>query len=491
MRTAPTILLVIGDDGIATIPCGIPDAMPFITRTVPNRLSEEILDLIAAYPKARLILCADNLAQDYRCDTVPRLNFLDRARLIDRRLKQNFPQARLTAQRAFRHDSHRILLVGLQENNPIFAWEERLRDRLPTLCLLPIEGAPLLTRLMPEAAQSWAMMVSRQKTGGLRQIVTYRGNLVFTRLTPLPSVGEETETAARDIRASLDYLTRYGLPTSKDLALLLLWPESASGTTAFADMPLRLIRFLSPFDAAQKLALPFAPPPAALDSDLLFAAQILTRRPVLGLMMSSTRIQRRHQILQFWGLRLAVGALIAVIGLTLAQAGDLISTLSKTHKDLSALTESRQTLAETQQQAAPETAPLGKLRAAVARKHIYEEQTPLPWHGLRELTLGLGKPLRLEGVTWTQVDSSAPEIFTLSFTVLTDGAKPERADAQAVFDTAAARIAHAMPDYQISVTKPPYPARPQDSVAPDTSQKMDAPTTEITLQRPGQRGTHE
>jgi len=48
------------------------------------------------------------------------------------------------------------------------------------------------------------MLVSRQKSGGFRQIVTFKNDLVFTRLTPLPSAeasGGEAEIISRDIKA--------------------------------------------------------------------------------------------------------------------------------------------------------------------------------------------------------------------------------------------------------------------------------------------------
>ena len=360
--TRPHIILMIGDDGIVVVPHHIRDAVPFFMPMENTTAKQEILDFIARSPTAKITLFADNLAQDYRSDTLPHLNFIDQAKLAERRLKLNFPAARLTARLRFKKSKDRQLMIGLNESNAVFGWAEKLHARLPTITLLPVEGARLIARLMPESATGWAMLVSRQKSGGLRQIVTYKNDLVFTRLTPLPAhPDDEAETIARDIKASLDYLTRHGLRGEKELAVLLLMPDNLHTNVAFKNLPLKSLRSLSSFEAAKKLALDFAPAKTDSGADLLFAAHLFASRPVLSLMLPDTRKIWLSQKITQWGLRVASLALIAAVLGTLWRAEDLTTTLYHVQKESAAHQNAHAALSHAQANAAPVTEPLGRL----------------------------------------------------------------------------------------------------------------------------------
>ncbi len=479
----PRIILTIGDDAVIAVPHEIPDTAPMIAPADDKLAVQKIIEFIARAPSARITLFADTLSQDYRCEDLPPLNLIDRTKLIRRRLKQAFPAARLRACLNFRKTPHRALLIGVHEDNPVFDWADRLRSRLPDIALLPIEGSRLMSRLMPEAAGSWAMMVSRQKSGGFRQIVTFKNDLVFTRLTPLPSAdvsGDESEILARDIKASLDYLARHGLRDPKELSVLIL--GTGGNASTFKSLPLKSIRFMSPALAAKQLGLPFAPEEKDASSDLLFAAHLVSRLiPSLPLMLPDVRAVWLTQFVQKWGMRLSVACLAVVVALTLWRAGDFAATLYQTQKEALQLAKTHFILEQEKAQAAPLTGPLGRLRQALERRHIYERPTPMPWRALNDLSKGIDQNSQIVALEWKRNESAEIESLRIVFRVINENPLAERAETVALFSRIAQNIAEAMPNYSIVTLKPPYPALPQESVTAVPT-AAEEPTGEIMLE---------
>ncbi|MDR3423470.1 MAG: hypothetical protein P4M13_00110 [Alphaproteobacteria bacterium] len=483
----PRIILMIGDDGIVVVPWETSHAQPFFVSAEDHGAAQDVLDFVARNPQARVTLFADNLAQDYRSDELPRLSIFDRAKLIRRRLKQVFPSALLTAHLNFKHSRDRVLMIGLHESNPVFLWADKLRNRLPDIALLPVEGARLAARLMPEAANGWAMLVCRQKSGGFRQIVTYKKDLVFTRLTPLSPADasdDDAEMIARDIQASLDYLTRQGLRDPLDLSVLLLMPDNLHSAVAFENLSLKSVRSLSPAAAAKHLSLPFTPEDDACDADIVFAAHLLlAMRPCLTLMLPEARQILRENTVRKFGLRAACAALLLVVLSGMWQAGSLISTLYRAETEAATLAKTRNALAEMQASAAPTTEPLGRMRQALERKRIYAQETPTPWAGLNELTGGALQDSQIVKLDWKKDGDAAPEVLTVTLRMTGSGNADDRAETVAAFTHAAQNIARAMPDYKVTDTKPPYPALPQEAVQTAEKTVATEPVGEISLQR--------
>jgi len=480
--SAQRILLMIGDDGLVAVPHKIPEA-PFFVPADSKRGTKELTAFLTRYPSARLTLVVDNLAQDYRNDDLPRLNFLDRAKLASRRLKQAFPSAKLSAVLPFKKSPNRVLLAATHESNAVFAWAERFRDRLPDIALLPVEGARLSAKLMPEAENGWAMMISRQKTGGLRQIVTFKNDLVFTRLTPLPPAdsGDETDIIARDIKASIDYLARYGMTNPESLAVLLLMPNDRHLSPPLKNLPLKSVRSLSPFGAAKALTLSLAPKPDDPEADVLFGSFIgAQRRPVLRLMLPDMRAIRLSRLARAYGLRAAAACLLLAISAALWSAGDLVATLLETRKVASQLAETKDTFEKAKTGAAPLTAHMARLREALEKRRIFEQKGLYPWPGINALARSLDADSRLVKLTWKNDLTS--ESLTVSLRLTTDETN-DKAATMAAFGRAAQNIAKGMPDYDVSVLKPPYPSLPDETVTASATILKPDPIGELSIQR--------
>jgi hypothetical protein len=490
-------ILLIGDEGLLCVRYPQTETPPpFFIHTGDEEGFDLLRTLLAKHAHTPIILLADTLGQDFRCETLPAgLNRFDRIKLIRRRLRQAFPHSRLSASFNLKSDRTRVMLAGIGKEDPACIWLERLaasgKRRPPRLCLLPVESAGIVTQLMPEAATGWAMLVSRQRTGGFRQIVVHKGEMVFTRLTPAlpPDAGaqEIAEVLARDIHASLGYLGRLGLANGNALQIAILAVPEGRENLRDKKLPVGSLKILSPHKAAVQLGLPFLPQTDDQFGDLLHAGWIARqKRPRLCLMPHDMRKAQQTAAIRRWGLRLAAMAMILALATTGLRASDLIATVMQSRNEAAHLSNLRNMLAQKQEAEAPETAPLGRLRAALERKRIYTQPTIAPWNVFVSLRNGLGDSARLVRLDW-QDDSGKPADEALTIDVrLTEtpdvtalSKETSKQDIVGRFHRIADNLTHAAPEYIVEVTHYPFPALPQEALSNEAAKDQTSTGNEI------------
>lgn len=492
-RDKPHIILLIGDEGILCLPFQIPDApSPFFADLQDERV-RRMLALAARHSRVPVTLLADTLAQDLRRDTLPQLNFFDRAKLIRRRLQQAFPQARLTASLPVKTDRAQVLLAGLQTGGAVFEWLARFAAARPghpaRVALLPVECAGIVAKLLPRAAQDWALLLSRQRTGGFRQIVTRNGELVFTRLTPsLPfdaMPNEIAATIARDLQATRGYLGRLGLHDRAPLPAVLLLPDACHEAIRKTPLPVEDPLLITPHDAAFKLGLPFAPTLDDPYGDVVCAGWLARKaKPLLALVPDDMRQVRRTVVIRQWGVRATAALLLAAFGMAGWDASDVANVFIAREKEAAQLATLKQQLAEEQTMTAPVTKPLGRLRAALERQRLFNAPMASPWAALRKLNDGLGAETRLVKLDWQdQSGKPADEILHVDARLTS---RPDIADREATaarFQQTAHSVAQAMPDYAVEVSRLPFPALPQEALSNGTADKKAEATAELSIRR--------
>ncbi len=484
-------ILMIGDDGVLCVPYDVAAVKePIFAAHTDEAAIHSVTILLAKHPKIPVILLADMLAQDFRPETLPRLSLLDRPKLIQRRLKQAFPQARLTASYTLKSSRTKIVMVGLQDESPLFDWLERAKSHLPRIGLLPLEVANLVMRLLPDAKDSWAMLLSQQRTGGFRQIVTHKGELIFTRLTaPLSDGASGDEIVAalqRDIKASLGYLGRLGLSDTNQLRIFLLLSDALHEAGGNLGLPVHSVTCVSPHKTAKHLRLPFIPNATDPYSDLLYAGYVARkRRLTLPLMLPDMKIVRNNMLIKQGGMRVATAAMLLALSLTGWHAVGLIKTFAQTQGEALQLVHLQNQLAQAQQTAAPLTEPLGRLRQAIERQRLFSEQTATPWQMLSALGNNLGTETRLTKFDWqNDSDDASHEVLHAELKLNAPSEPQDREQIINQFRQVAQNLNQLMPDYVVSVEHYPFPATPSESVSNNTADsKNAAPVAEITIRR--------
>jgi hypothetical protein len=481
----PRFVLVVGDDGVLLVPVQSAELDVEIFAATHDDVSKKAIQKrLAQNPKAPLTILANGAAQEFRVETLPPLNFLDRGKLTQRRLRQAFPQAYAASGRSL--DRTHTLLAGLHQGGEVAGWLGSSGLRAVELGLLPVESAGLIAHLVPEAKKGWAILLANFRTGGLRQIVTCDGRVVFTRQTPsLSAEAQEgvTEELLRVIEDSRRYLSRFGLTERADLRIVLLLgraPLAALRHHADAGH----MTLLSPQQAAETLGLDILPDAQCGDSDLVFAGWAGARRKLwLPLMPTAMKRQQQSVALARNGWRVALALLVLALGVAGGSVRPLVSQLYKNHRGAADVANLRAQLVVQEAALAPAAQPMGRLRAALERQRIFAEPQPGPWDVVQRLRQALDGHARAMSVDWRDDGTLRLDLR------LESGSEGRVADREAIvanFKALAEQLARQMPDYAVEITRYPFPALPQEALTNlgnEASAVSEAPTAGLTIRR--------
>ena len=450
-------------------------------------------------------MVGDLLEQSYRKEAVPRLNRVDRAKVLKRRLERAFPDTPLKAALKLADDpeeprSETCLLVGLPPATDWDRWLGFLREvenPVQALTLLPVEAAAMVDRLAralapaDRPAQGWAILIARQATGGFRQIVVHQGELVLTRLTPsLAMDAGPAEVAAeisRELKATLGYMTRLGYRAGSGLDILVLGDQALAAALGNpASMPGRLT-VVAAAEAARALGLAVPAEVEAADGALLgalWAGQ--RRRPVLQLLPADLRMRMMQgQALRWVSAGLAASALglasyAALAGVSALQVKQEVSWLSAWQGT------TRQQLARSEGDADAIRARAEAMRAVMEADRRLEATGASPFEALRALRQAMTRDEQLSALSWqlvepaearraqpaSQVGPGQDADFALDLTLdLGPGADP--AAAVAATDDLADRLAGAFPDRSVAIVRQAIDILPQQAFV--GSAGVDAP----------------
>lgn len=477
-------LLMVGEDGALLIPPEGKGEPVYVSGHGENS-AKQIITELCKKPKNPVIIMADVLAQEIRVETLPPVGFFDRRNLISRRLKQAFAETKFMG--CIKVEKNSAILAGLSEKSPVSAWLKRINSA-PNLsgfvCILPVECSDIACALSPENEQEWKLLLSWQRTGGLRQIVTRNSTPVFTRLTPpLPldaSAKEIASTINRDVQATLDYLSRLGLGDKAQISITALLPKHAH-----KEMGASNINLMTPYQAAKSLGLDFTPAPDDQTSDILFAAWFMKRsRMKLKLMLPEDKIRLRHAMIKRTGIICATIAWMAFLISVSGQLGNLYPIWKNNLRMADNINSLQQQLLQEQNRFGPITQPFGKLREALTRRRLFSSATPTPWEMLQTIAESRDNNAKIMSFDW-QDNTGESMIVDLQITNDPQLSKQETMDRFKQY-TDNLQQALKQADHRISlqITRHPFPTAPGEIISNSSDIHPDRPSSgEIVIRR--------
>jgi hypothetical protein len=280
-----------------------------------------------------LSVLVDMLEQSYRREAIPPVNMLDRPKVLNRRLGIAFPAFDIKAALSLGEEVGQrgdlaYLFVALPPSPELESWIaffHSIDNPISSLGLLPIESSGLASALTQAVTEEgvepaqWSLLISREFTGGIRQIVVRGDKLAITRLTPSPAGASGPADVAlaisRETISTIGYLNRLGYTENDRLNIIVIGSEAMRSAFDEPQAPGRTTTVLTPSEAASLVELAeFAETPEG-HGDLLHAAWAAKkRRPTLQM---SADVLGRRQIQMVaarkW-LVVAMGVLAVVLG---------------------------------------------------------------------------------------------------------------------------------------------------------------------------------
>lgn len=360
-------ILMTGDEGIVLFSnssngvereCSIPWAVP--------NFEEQLVDaLVSKNKKFPVLVLYDAVEQHYRRETLPRVNALDRAKVLKRKLDLTFPSYPIrtalllkpTGKKGSRSKeaaSPNYIFTALPGTEMLDNISEALIEAqvgIAGLSLLPLESTGLVEKLTDTFSiggrkkSRWGVMIGQHETGGLRQIVVRDGQLALTRLTPAgEGVLDGIQWAAeveREFKATLSYIARFGYSASEGLDVIVICNQVAKDALGKFNLPATSLRCMTTAEAAKTAGIKFSTkervPPGTVPqeyADILHAAWAgLKMQRTLNLPVPSLQqIQKPRAAAQTVSGLLVIGVL--VLGASLAERTRIYVDLGKESKTM-------------------------------------------------------------------------------------------------------------------------------------------------------------
>ena len=324
-------ILLIGDEGVALFRVSSGRAARIFNLSWKDENFAVVLrqKLVKQDRNVPLQLLFDMLDQQYRKETIPKISFFDRNKVVNRRLNIAFPKVRVKAALPLREkpqDEGKVyLFAALPSNRRMeMVYEAVITSGVPLsgLSLLPIESAQLASKIADnafkhsESTNRWTVLIGKHQTGGLRQIVTKNGELALTRLTPVQKVGEEEPNVAEDIQrefqSTLSYIKRFGYAHGDDLDLVIVTSDRVEAALQSVQWTTPNVLFCKPGKAAQLAGLKYFEETGPVFTDILHAAWAGSRSKAVLPMQTPVldRINKPRQIARGVTALLILAALI-------------------------------------------------------------------------------------------------------------------------------------------------------------------------------------
>ncbi len=244
---------------------------------------EPFTTLLNEHSKLPVYALIDVIDQSYVRHSMPPVTALGVKRLVQRRISRDFPKDNINGALPLgREKTGRkewlFLLISLANNDTLKGWVEHissLENRFQSIHLVPVECEIFLTELHnkyvleTEGKQAkvkrgkkagtdqdtWLILVSHNKTGGVRQVVLKNGQLIFTRLT------QSTDNASPEVLAgsieqeianTLEYLKRLSYNEHDKLAVYgIISPEAKDMINLNLEGSNSKFKIFSPYEVAQ------------------------------------------------------------------------------------------------------------------------------------------------------------------------------------------------------------------------------------------------
>jgi hypothetical protein len=274
----------IGDEGgiLIHLEKGVVSRRLFAPAATPEHLAP-FAELLNEHPKLPVYGLVDVIDQSYVRHSMPPVTSLGVNRLVQRRISRDFPKENINGALPLgREKSGRkewlFLLISLATSPDLSGWIghiSSLENRFSGIYLVPVECEYFLatlhskyllsTGVKPEKKKrgkkqvvdkdSWLILVSHHKTGGVRQVVLKNNQLIFTRLTQSPDANSPEILAGsieQEITNTLEYLKRLSYTSNDDLSVYgIISPESKDLVNLSLEGRGGQYKMFSPFDVAQ------------------------------------------------------------------------------------------------------------------------------------------------------------------------------------------------------------------------------------------------
>jgi hypothetical protein len=317
VRKRSCFVLMAGDDGgiLTYLEKGAVARRVFAPSTEEQHL-KSMMQLLNAHPNVPIYLLSDMIDQSYVRHSLPPVSAFSISKLVKRRLERDFAPEDIKGSLPLGREKEgrkewNFMLVSLANSTTLQQWLQPVLEapnQFKGIYLMPVEAQAFIGHLCAafgdgdgEKSNEWKVLVSHDKVGGFRQVVLQGGNLVFTRLTQLPSDIAPDVLAGnveQEVQNTIEYLRRMSFEDDAGLDVFIIVAQEVRDLIEVTKLGATRIKTMSPYDASKLLKLDQAALSGDRFSDVVISANFgLRQKPVLKMLTAyAKKLDRLYQV---------------------------------------------------------------------------------------------------------------------------------------------------------------------------------------------------
>ena len=299
---ASRFVLMAGDEGAILIKIQNGGVVQRVFSAAPDDAGLKNFETaLSSSPKSPITILFDLVDQSYVRQTLPPVSSMNVGKIINRRLVKDFAPDDIKGylilgrENTGRKDWN-YLMVSLANSPILQKWISFVAERpnpFKGIGLIPLESQEFIKALdeafiknSPKNTKplDWHILISHNKVGGFRQIVTRGGKLIFTRMAQ--SVGESSPDVIagnieQELINTLEYLKRLGLQDPSLICTTIICSEEIKQCIATGNIKTGEQHILTPFETTKLLSLKDTAKPEDQFGDVVLSAFIAKRKKLI------------------------------------------------------------------------------------------------------------------------------------------------------------------------------------------------------------------
>ena len=288
-RRGRKFLLSVGDEGavLAYQVAGKIEGRFFFS----NVAAPEIEKVFLGDTEARIFVLVDVSDQSYLQHSLPPVSAMNVNKMVARRLEKEFDRSDIKGALAMGRSTTgrkdwNFIFASVRNVSPLSDWLEmlgNLPNELVGIYLLPVETEPLV-KAIKKAVETenavkvaeWQILVTHNKTGGLRQVVYRNGRLLFTRMAQ-PVGGNAPGVIAghieQEVSSTMEYVRRMNFDEKAGLDIFIITASEVKKQLESTHLKVANTYVMTPHEVAGQLGLIGATEPKDKFADVVILAQ--------------------------------------------------------------------------------------------------------------------------------------------------------------------------------------------------------------------------
>jgi hypothetical protein len=446
----------------------------------PSEGLAEVEAILKAHPDSAVEILVDDQSLVFREERLPALNILDQRKIVKRHLKMVFPgtllKASLPAGRYQKDRFYLMMAMAITERQQAwFKALEKAPNRIKRVSFLPIENMMMSADIVPPLSKGsqvrWRISIYHHVTGGFRHIVSKQDRFIVTRLTQIEediTATEYAETLQRDYSATIAYIKRHGYRPGDTIELLII--TSSDYVPLFQDLDVEATHkvVISTQEVASRLKVKGIPGAESPYADILQAAWINGRQrrrvPMNFELALGHTINPLHYFYTYSPL-ITIALTVIGIGLNLFVYADWQGIAEKSNFERRSVQTLTTQLAAIRQKVTELPYDVADMRAVIALDNEFKSKEFDTIALLQKLGIVLGREALLHSLQMSAPDTqnttvsarnAAPQTHYIIKVGVTFPAALQAPELALTYgDRILASLRKAMPDYTISMTRPP------------------------------------